>query len=253
MRFLPTQARRRPASLHTPSPARPAIRACAAPLAAAVMLTLSACGGGSSGSDSSANAQTSTASFPVEAVLGRLATEPSSFEGRAQDGVTPLTLTVRRTPLVDTTFEGERVQQVEETLSVKAMGLPFKTVSQVELFTTGPYWPKGVLRPSGKPGTQKTAPAPLPATAHIGDSGPLGTMNLYDSRAMDNLSGHQTTTWYLEADTVTTAFLCSRVQEKDTRKNEEATLDRCYRIDTAGTVLGIRWTAAYGGKMLTFE
>jgi hypothetical protein len=63
----------------------------------------------------------------------------------------------------------------------------------------------------------------------------------------------QEATWTLEADTATTAFLCANTTAKETDGQVMATTAGCYKISTAGTVVGIKWTVAVAGKTLKFR
>lgn len=158
------------------------------PIAVAVVLaaSLSACGGG--GSSSSATSPTTvTSSFPIQQALTYTFTHGVqanlAITGTATSGSTsyPVTGTLSYALGIasNTTFEGAAAQQATESLnaaiSVNGMSQPISVSSA--LILNAQYAPIGD-RSSDSYCVANGTPA-YPATATVGQSGDIGTMNCY--------------------------------------------------------------------------
>ena len=60
-------------------------------------------------------------------------------------------------------------------------------------------------------------------------------------------------TWTLEADTATTAFGCANSVLRDAVGTLTGTAAGCYKIDTNGNALGMRYTLSVACKTLVFK
>jgi hypothetical protein len=84
----------------------------------------------------------------------------------------------------------------------------------------------------------------------VGDSATLATGTFYSAFTRDNTStsglpvaGNFPFTWSIEADTPATAFVCL------TDRSEK----QCFKVNTAGAILGARISLSVAGQQLTFQ
>lgn len=158
------------------------------PIALAAMLaaTLSACGGGGS-SNSSTSPTTVTSSFPVQQALTYAFTHGMqanlSVTGTATSGSTSYpvtgTLSYALGMVSNTTFEGAAAQQATEDLSanISVNGMSQPSSISSKLIVNAQYAPIGALSPDSY--CVATGTPAYPATATVGQSGDIVTMNCY--------------------------------------------------------------------------
>ena len=87
----------------------------------------------------------------------------------------------------------------------------------------------------------------------MGQTGSLGVLTVYSNSAKATVLRTAESTWTLEADTSTSAYLCANSVVKAGSGAAEGTSAGCFQINTAGAVTGIRWTLAVEGKTLVFQ
>lgn len=216
---------------------------------ALAVASLVACGGGGGGGGS----EVSSVSFPVEAVFVGANTGGLSVSGGTVDGSDNWTINLTMAPAADQTFEGVAVKQSLTSVTIKKNGATVVSSGGQGFFSTNPYAPKGLILADGSYGVQSVPANVLPATANVGSSGSLGKVTIYQNSSKATTLFTQEGTWTLEADTATTAYLCTNTTAKNTSNQLISTTAGCYKINTAGTVVGLRWTLAVAGKTLTFR
>lgn len=217
----------------------------------AVLLT--ACGGGSDSSPAVSVASTSVATFPLDRVYTQVSTTGISLNATAVDGADTFILSVSLAPAADQTFEGVTAKKSVQAITIKRNGVTFSASGSEDFFTINPYSVKGQINNDGTYGVQTVAAKPFSNTAKVGDSGSLGTMTIYSNSSKSSISMVEQSTWTLEADTETTAFSCINSVLKDASGDLIATGASCLKIDTSGTVRGLRFTIAVPGKTLIFR
>lgn len=204
-------------------------------------------GGGGAGSEASVN------TFPVEAVFVSASTGGLSLNGSAVDGTDTWTISMTISPAADQVFEGVTVKQAVVAMTVKKNGVTALATSGQSFFTINPYAPKGLLLADGSYGVQTVAASVVPVSASVGGSGALGKITVYPDAGKASTLFTQEATWTLETDSASTAFLCTNTAAKDNSNQTISTTAGCYKINSAGTVVGMRWTVAVAGKTLTFR
>lgn len=212
---------------------------------------LSACGGGGGGDVSPSPVALST--FPLDTAYTQVATAGISLNGTAIDGADTWTMSLSVTPAADETFEGATAKKSVQSLTIKKNGATVVSSSGESFFNIGPFKPKGLKLNDGSYGVQTVASGVLSNVAKVGDTGSLGVTTLYSNSSKSSVLFTQEGTWTLEADTATTAYGCSNITVKNTSGAVITTTSGCYKIDTNGTVKGLKYTLAVAGKTLVFR
>jgi hypothetical protein len=213
---------------------------------------LSACGGGG-GDATPAATPVAAASFPLDAAYTKAVTTGVSLNGTAVDGADTYAMSLSITPATDAMFEGVARKQAIESLTIKKNGSVLG-VSGINLFfSTNPLTTYGATYSDGTYAVQTKNTGAFPATAKVNDSGPLGTLTVYTNSSKTTVQSITESTWTLEADTATTAFGCSNSVIKNGAGVQTGTAAGCYKIDTNGNALGMRFTLSVAGKTLVFK
>lgn len=89
----------------------------------------------------------------------------------------------------------------------------------------------------------------LPTSAVVGQTGPYARALVYDGPTEQKLLSEQLVSWSVEADTATTAWACLTF----TRSDGNAAEKDCLRIDSAGSVSGIKMQVPWAGATLVFQ
>lgn len=214
---------------------------------------LSACGGGSDSSPAAPVALTAATTFPLDTAYTQVSTTGISLNATAVDGADTWTMALSVTPAADQTFEGATAKKSVQSITIKKNGATVVSSGGESFFTINPFAVKGLKLNDGTYGVQTVAGTALSNVAKVGDSGSLGTLTAYPNSSKSSVSFTQEGTWTLEADTATTAFGCSNFTAKNTSGSVISTTSGCYKIDTNGTVKGMRYTLAVAGKTLVFR
>ena len=209
---------------------------------------LSACGGG--GGDATPVA---AASFPLDAAYTKAITNGVNLNGTAIDGSDTHTMSVSITPATDAMFEGVVRKKSIQALTIKKNGSVLGVTNIDLYYSLNPFTPQGASYSDGTYAVQTSIVGAFPATAKVGDSGALGTLTLYTNASKATVQSTTQSTWTLEADTATTAFGCVNSVIKSASGVQTGTGAGCYKIDTNGNVLGMRFTLSVAGKTLVFK
>lgn len=210
------------------------------------VIGLTGCGGGDSGPIASA------ASFPLEASQSSVATTAGSYSATAIDGGNTWTWLVSTTPSADESFEGSSSKVASVSQTLKKNGATASVTSYKSYFSVNPYRSRGARYSDGTYAVQ-TQPGSYPVSATVGQTGSLGVLTVYTDSTKSVTLRTTESTWSLEPDTSTTAYLCVNSVVKAAGGAVEGTSAGCFRINTAGTVTGIRWTLSVEGKTLVFQ
>jgi len=211
---------------------------------------LLACGGG--GGDSTPAASTTT-TFPLDAAYTKAVTNGISLSGTAVDGADTYTMAIAITPAADEVFEGVVSKKSIQSLTMKKNGAVLGVDTISVYYSINPYTPKGASYSNGTYAVQTSNAGFFPTAAKVGDSGTLGTLTLYTSATNRTVVTTAQSTWTLEADTASTAFDCANIVLKDAAGTQTDTAAGCYKIDTNGNALGMRYTLSVAGKTLVFK
>lgn len=209
---------------------------------------LSACGGGSGDGDAPILA-TSVANFPIQAVSERNIGIASSVTLTASDASGTVTLTASTTPRSDAVFEGVIRKVASVTGIIKLGNALLGTSSSLQYYGVNPARSYGSLDTDDGEYTVDTATGSTPVTAKVGQTWSGYISTVYSNATKSTVLRNETTTYSLEADTASTAFLCSNIITSGSRD----TVSSCRRIDIEGNVLGYRMTIFVNGQALTFQ
>ena len=197
--------------------------------------------------------QASVLSFPLDAAYAKAVTTGVSLNGTAVDGADTYTMSLSITPATDEIFEGVVRNKSIESLTIKKNGSVLG-VSGIDLYySLNPFTTQGARYSDGTHAVQTSTTGAFPATAKVGDSGALGTLTVYTNASKTTVLSTSLSTWTLEADTATTAFGCANSVIKNAAGAQTGTAAGCYKIDTNGNALGMRFTLSVAGKTLVFK
>lgn len=159
------------------------------------------------------------------------------------------------TPAADETFEGTTAKKAIASITIKKNGTTVLSSGGENFFSIAPFKTKGVKLNDGHYGVATIAGSAMSNTAVVGNSGSLGTVTVYSNALKSTISFTQEATWTLEEDTATTAFACTNTTAKDTTGALITTTSGCYKIDSNGTIKGMKYTlyVAAAGKTLIFR
>lgn len=169
------------------------------------MAFLSACGGGGGGTPAVAVAPVSV---PLKSAYSALITSGLS-KTFTISGTCGGTAVLTQTPAISgVTFDGVagRLSNMQTTNLTLTGCLPATVSQTVTGYFDTSYTPVGSLGGSGTFGVFATAPT-IPATAKVGDSGPISTQLLYTNSTKTVSAGQAITTYTVESDSATSAIV----------------------------------------------
>jgi hypothetical protein len=208
---------------------------------------LTACGGGGS------STPTTTATYALDTAYTQASTGGVSLNGTAIDGADTWTLAMSLSPAADETFEGVTSKKAVQSLTIKKNGSTVLSSGGESFFSINPFKTKGLKLNDGSYGVQTVAGGALSNTAIVGNSGPMGTITVYSNSSKSSVLFTQEATWTLEEDTATTAFACINTTAKNTSGVVITTTSGCYKVDSSGTIKGLKYTLSVAGKTLVFR
>ena len=210
---------------------------------------LAACGGGG-GDDTT---PTVAAKYSLEAAQIKVVTTGVTWNGTAVDGANTYTMSLSTTPAADEVFEGVVSKKYSASLTIKANGTIVTAANYSGYYSINPFTVKGAHYADGTYAVATGATGAHPTAAKVGDSGSLGTLTLYTDANKTTVKSTSQSTWSMEPDTATTAFGCINFVNKDSAGTQTGTGAGCYKIDTSGNILGMRYTISASGKTLVFK
>lgn len=196
---------------------------------------------------------TKKVSFPLDAAYTKAVTNGVSLSGTALDGADTWSMTVSLTPASDEAFEGVVRKKAIQSLTLKKNGVVQTAASIQSYYSFNPFTPQGARYSDGTYAVQTRATGSFAVAAKVGDSGSLGVLTLYSNASKTSIQGTTESTWTLEADTATTAFGCANSIIKNAAGVQTGTAAGCYKIDTNGNAMGMRYTLNVAGKTLVFK
>lgn len=214
---------------------------------------LAACGGGGSDAPASPAAATTAATFPLDAAYTKVMTTGVSLNGTAVDGADTYTMSMSVTPAADEAFEGAVSKKSIQSLTMKKNGAVLVATTISSYFSINPFTTKGASYSDGTYAVQTSTTGNFPTAAKVGDSGPLGTLTLYTNASKTTVQTTTQNTWTLEADTASAAFGCTNSILRNAAGTQTGTAAGCFKFDTNGNALGMRYTLSVAGKTLVFQ
>lgn len=213
---------------------------------------LAACGGGSDSAPTTPVASATT-TFPLDAAYTKAITNGVSLSGTAVDGTDTWNMTLSLTPANDEVFEGVVRKKALQSLTIKKNGVVLTASSIQSYYSLGPLVTQGARYSDGTYAVQTGTTGAFSTAAKVGDAGSLGLLTLYANASKTSIQGTTESTWTLEADSATTAYGCANSILKNAAGAQTGTAAGCYKIDTNGNALGMRYTMAVAGKTLIFK
>lgn len=228
------------AFLKTTGQANPSAKAMMKFLATGLLVCLiSACGGGGD-----SGSTVSKASFPISQVMATQlqSTRTINLSGTV-DGVSGQ---VAYSQSLDAPrfFEGITASASNITLIVTSGGVVRSQQSFTRLFSADPPGFFGTTGADTYVVVNQTALFPI--SAKVGEIGTVGTETGYTDISKSQVTGSQSITWSLEADSESTALLCIN-------RSGASTGSECYRIDSSGNLLGNVLRLVVDGKAVVFQ
>lgn len=214
-------------------------------VAVPALALLAACGGGGG---SAGNTNTYDLDTAISRAL-RSGVQVTGLTGSLNG--TGFTLSMAFAPQPDAVFEGTTRHAARETVTI-AGGGQSETVITTHYFAIGPYAGHGSVDSDGAV-TVQTSTGRLPSAARVGDSGVLNTGVEYADSSKQQIVSTSRMTWSLDADTDSTALACLHSDMTEVGSATPLTGAQCFRINTAGDVLGAVVTVAQGDLRITFR
>ena len=232
--------------MRMPTSFRPStwLRRSAAP--ASLCLLLTACGGGGDGDAGNTNV------YNLDTAITRALQDGLQINGLtgSANGVS-FTLSMTFTPQPDAVFEGVLRKAVRQTITISGGGST-TTTTGIAYFGTQPYVDAGAVYDDGGVDVA-VATGQLPTAARVGSTGPLSTTVSYANATKQRIDATGTTTWSLDADGSSNALACLRSELRETGSTAVITGRQCFRINTAGAVLGTVLSVNLGGTSIEFR
>lgn len=225
-------------------------------MAVCASLLVAACGGG--GSDSSGTVTTTppapaVKTYPIESAVTAFNTSSHTNTLTYTDSKgNVFTIEYSNAPGADASFNGQAAKTSVVTAVLKLNGALVETTSQTVYFQIAPFKVLGTLDSDGLYSIAANQ-GTLPASAKVGDTGSFFTSTEYASASSSTIVSHTVGTWTLEANTADTAYFCKNDSITDNTVNAQpVTSSECYRVNAAGTVLGMRVTVTMDGQTFVF-
>lgn len=207
-------------------------------IAVATSLLLAACGGGGGGGE-----PVNTNAYDLDAAITRAYATGVGFTGltaTASNGVV-MTMALSLAKGADAVFEGTLRKVSVQTVTLSAPGVATETTSTTVYYGTGPFRPYGSIDDTGTYGLA-TPTAYLPTAARVGESGPLNTEVYYADAGKTTVTMNATTSWEVQSDgTASTAWACSKAVAREVGNTTDLLQTLCFRLNTAGEVLGAKF------------
>ena len=211
----------------------------------ALLALITACGPGDNSSSYT------TASFPLNNALSAFMQMSNTYALYATDSGDIYALTVFWRVNAPDTFNGTAAftTNIGHNLSENQLQLGNSTTR--EYYLLGPYELLGSLnQQSGQYSTVASDQVALPATATIGQHGPLYTQTTYTDTTLTIANGSETATWSLNPATGSDAYLC--ITSNGNIGASQHYESDCFLMDTSGNILGVQVALLVNGKILNF-
>jgi len=201
-------------------------------VATSLTVTLAACGGGGGSSGGSAGSATSTLSFPFKSAFVTSTAAGFTKSGTVSgscSGTVNLTMAPAST---SATFEGTAGLSAAVTITgtyTNCTPASF-AVSATNYYDTN-YIPLGN---SGGQYAVYTTAITIPTSLKVGDTGIIGTENLYTSNTKLTLAGRNDLSYVVEADTASTAIVNLIINTYNPGGSLTQTEQNRYRIGATG-------------------
>lgn len=234
-------------------------------VASAAALVFAGCGGGGGagvdggGSEKSLSGEeksvlTSPVVFPVEATLVSLGTSTGPLSAHYTDPATGdvYMLSYRAAPAPDASFEGQQAKAANLAIEVRKNGVVVSSSSATSYFQQSPFRALGGVIP-GSTYIVSANHTSLPAFGKVGDSGDFNTSTYYRDSTKSVTDGTGVTTWSISAaETTDTAYICGSTIIKASNGSTSVG-SNCPKVNTAGSILGLRFMMIVDGKTIVFE
>ena len=204
--------------------------------------TLVACGGGGGGG--STGGGTSTLSFPIQTGYRALIANGLSKTFTVSGSCTGTGSKTAAAANTAATFEGKAAFSSVATL-IMTLAAPCNSIAQTYTsYVDTNYVPVGMNSVGVNYGVYLTAPV-IPTSVKVGDTGIIGTENLYKNSTKSVSNGTTVSSYVVTADTASTALVNLIGKIYDASSALTATEQDIYRIDSTGTLTPISTDILY--------
>lgn len=198
---------------------------------AAGIVGLASCGGGGGG-----DAPVAATTYPLQAAY-RASFIAGSSTNYTVSGSCLGTASEVDAPAVPATFEGVAGFSSSNTFTLNLSNCtPATTVSTGADYVDASYTPIGSVSDGEEYGRISGTPTPLPASVKVGDSGSIGTLQLYTDSSKTTATGTRVLSYVIEADTGSSAIVNIVGRDYDLNGQLLSTQQSRYRILTDGTI-----------------
>jgi hypothetical protein len=212
-------------------------------------------GGGSPGPIASTYSFPFAQSFAAQAAAGR-----TSYFNATQIGISTCygSGSVADAPATtSTTFYITPASAVSAVSAVETLSWSWmnctpltNTTTSTKYYTPGTFVPLGFDNPGVNYGAYLTPPT-IPASVHVGDTGITGTENLYADSSELVSNGHIDGSYFVLADTETSAIIYLIGKQYDASNALNSTEQDLWRITAAGVLTPINTTIQYTNGQVT--
>jgi hypothetical protein len=218
-------------------------------------LLLGCGGGGGGGGSSSSGPVASPSAFSMATVRAHRTLNGASLLNKILSGTLSYnnssyaisgTLSFTLSPPTTTTFDSQTALEntVTETgsisVSVNGQSSTLPVASTAQVYSTTNYSPLGATSANEYDVFQGTAN--IPSSVKVGDTGVIGTYNLYTDSSMATQTGRMQESYLVEADTANSVIIDIIDNTYDTSNTLINTTQEKWRIDTSNTVTFVSLT-----------
>lgn len=224
-------------------------------VAMATSIFLVGCGGGGSDSDVTTKANPTPVAaaqkYPLNASNQNILINGINLNSTATDGTDKYDLTLSISPSADEIFENVLRKKANLSITIKLNGVIGAVDNSSAYFSVNPLTNVGGRNSDGSYMVLTSNPGVLPVSAAVGEFGGLGNYTTYNSNK--SIKETMQSSWSVEPDSATTAFSCSNNVIKNATGVQTSVGSSCYKLDTNGNILGMRFTITIAGKTLVFK
>jgi hypothetical protein len=220
--------------------------------AVALSALLGACGGSGGSGNGAPDPNAPATSFPIAAAASAFAQTLHTYTLTAGSGALTYVAQSSYEPGSVTTFEEHIASTANVTFSITQNGNVLQYSSAVAYFQDNPYLGWGSVANDGKYAVD-TGQQTLPASASVGQSGPLQTVTTFADGSRASVLMVTTQTWSLLANNAATAWWCTNSSFAPASGPAIAPQSECYAIDSSGNVSAMMFITSVNGQPLTFR
>jgi hypothetical protein len=222
---------------------------------AGILVSLTACGGGSVDTTPAIDAKlTANPTYLLSSAVSAFLQSTHDYTLKAKSGADVYELIWHSEPGAQSMFEGHLASTMDYSNTIKKNGGSFAGSTLTDYFDLSPFSPYGGINHTLGNYDVASSQQPLPSVALAGQSGFISNGVRYVDSTKSKVLATSITTWSLEAIGATAAWACvnssiTHAGESTPTTNESV----CYKVDSSGTVQGIKIELTLNGQTLIFQ